>query len=1084
VKGITRFAAALAALLAVAIPAVAGAAPATGRLRVAVVDETTKAPIVFARAEIYGPRSLRGVSGTDGVLVFTRLPAGAYEIVVENAAYVKQTLKNVAVGDGEARVTVAMHRAPPAPASRLKQIGTTNVSAEKPVATQATLDAPAARISGTILGAVAGLPGVTLQPNGDVSLFGHPTNQTAVTVDGIPVSGLGATPNVQAFGLDLFDAVGVGRSAVGASGGALAFQTRNPSLDWIGAANGVVGSFGNTATSFLESGTQGRIGVSLTHAIRDEGTPLDGLGFADTSGFDYVHDAISHTVGDSVKLRYPLSQTNVLFATAVSLRSEMPLVCTTFSGVLPCGYGPNNRQSDTLFGAQLRDTFQRGRLAGYASAYRTRDITDIDQNGLFLAGVSMPQRSVETTASTGANAHGEFQIGTKGVVIGDVSTRVQQVSSSGSAFGSYVPPTLQSLSDTRASLATDLVKVRHLSARVTLGVETLGGSTSATEQLDASFTPRTSETYTLAVAAGNGIAAPSTFAGIAAPDALRIDCEGGVLSGFGPSQGVRGATNEKASLAWSHLGKKISPTITLRHDVDFDALLSGTVPAGTLDATLFTPGYLAQVARNYATTCGASAALPSLANLFYTVSGAAARTTYDGGDARVRVDFSRNVQANATFSYTHARATGSGTLFAPGSTLQVGRQLPNTPFSQADVQLAAKLGRSYTTALVDVRYLGTNNASNLPAYAVADIGLDIRLPHGPRFDVGITNLTNTYAGTFTTARNAVAIPTSYGGFPTLAAPQRPRGIAISARIPFGPGAQLDDVVPYDIPFNGYGYEANEYPAKPPTDAFTLNRRSGFCGPESVATATHLLGIVRAYVARIESVRRVEGRYPAAFPSEIRDGVQMHYRPNGASYAVLIGVDQGLSSSERIAVAKPLFGCSNLATEDLQRTRELGLYIPTYDEHQELQTGFAYAPLVGLYVPPSVIENTGNIAFIPSPETPPADPFAIKTSCGEELRPAVDAFVAAFRPYVAAVDAGLPPTKLPEGVAVDAHRGANGTWYELHSRDLDFATIASCFAFSSARPEYLQKRGIDGTSFGISFSTKVGFYNKIIMQQAR
>ncbi len=385
----------LLALLSLAFAAQAFAA-STGTLRVTVVDLTTKAPLVFAQVDIYGSRSLRGSSGVDGVVSFDRLAPGKYAVEIEKAGYLPQTLRNIALTVPQTNFVVLLRRAPRQQPDWFRTIGTvTSKAKSKSSSTQSTSDGPEAKLSNSMVDALATLPGVVLQRGGFAqypSIDGHPATQTALTIEGVPVSGFGSAPNLQAFNLDLFDSVSVNQgSAYGSTGGTINFQTRDPTLDWIGTGKPVEGAFGNAGLTLTEEGTTGRLGLSFTHAMRDEGNPLDGMRFLDSSGLDYSHDVLAHTSGDAFKLRYPFSLNNILFASFVSIGSSAPMFCVQFTGPLPCGYGPLNNQDSTLASAQLRDVVAAGRLGGTVSIFHNRNSLDVDQSGRYVNGLNLPQ---------------------------------------------------------------------------------------------------------------------------------------------------------------------------------------------------------------------------------------------------------------------------------------------------------------------------------------------------------------------------------------------------------------------------------------------------------------------------------------------------------------------------------------------------------------------------------------------------------------------------------------------------------------------------------------------------------------------
>ncbi len=1063
----------------------------TGAHRVTVVDAKTKAPVAVARAEIYGARSLRAYSGADGRVAIDALPPGTYEVVVTNSRYLPQTLKAVVVAAGApTAITVALQPRPPSTA--LRQIGTTKAqTGAKANPDEIDGDSITARLGGTsVSDGLSSLANVSVAPNGDVSLSGRPSNQTQVTIDGIPVSPLGASPNIASFGSDLFGTVGVDRSSTSATGASLGFGTRNPALDWIGSANGVLGSFGNAAWSFTEAGTPSRLGISYAHAVRDEGNPLDGLGFLDTSGRDYLHQDITHTQGDAVKFRYPFSLYDTFFATATAIRTDVPLVCNVDTGPVPCGYGPNNRLDTSLLSLQLRDTFIAGRASGYVTLFHNVNTSDDDRTNLLVAGLAAPSRNTTKTLVDGQLGELDFTVGANHDVALTILNDPQRVSSAGTAIGAFAAAPPLTLDHTTVTLDGDVFERRHLAGHLKAGFDALAGRTSPTVEARLSYKPTTSDAYALDASLGTQSFPAGVSAFVADPAALQANCAGGDLTGFGPSAASTARSGiTRTSADWSHSGARISSDVTLTHEVDANASLQGYVSGAALDPTLFTPQYLAGAARVYAATCGGGPA-PSIANLFYSVGGYATRATYDGGTASVTVNASRNVSASAKYGYVHATAVGSGVLFGPGSTIRAGAQLPTRPMHTGSLTFDAHLGGSATSVLAEIIAASANNPQYLPAYALANVGAEIRLAHGVRFDASLQNVTNTYGGTFATAANAVPLTTSFGRFPTVGAPIPPRSINVSFRVPFGPGAQLDDTPQIDVPKGSIATdETSQFGDKPPSDPFAINRRSGFCGPEDVHTAEHYLAIVRAAAQAIEAQKKATGRYPESAADVLKDGMHIVYRKNGERYALLVGPDPRLPYSDVVPIFKPFQGCATVFSptfngSQLAEILRRGLYLPSYDESHDLKPYDVYEPSVGFYTPISRLENDEiNVrAFARAPKEAPADPFAFKnaSSCGSDVRPAAEAFVNAVRPYIAAVYAKAPLPALPDGITATVHTAKGGTWIGFRFFEIRSDALASCISLAQVPAAMLDAANLDGeTQPAIDYAPRFGFYFRAI-----
>ena len=1059
----------------------------TNALRIVVTDATTGKPLVLTRVSIYGARSLSGITGIDGSVTFDHLLPGTYEITVPSRdGYISKTVHQISVSSlGTTDYTLTLQRQPRRPPSWLQTIARIN-SKPKPKSstTQTSNDSTEAKLSGSTVSALQTLPNVVTQDSGFAqypSIGGHSPNQTAVSIGGVPVSGFGATPNLQPFNLDLFSSVNITEnSAYGAAGGTVNFELPDPTLDWIGTSSAIEGSFGNAGLSLSGKGTSGRLGIVFTHATRDQGNPLDGMRFLDSSGLNYIHNALARTSGDAFKARYPFSLNNILFASLITIRSDVPLFCTVFTGPTPCGYGPINNQQNALTTAQLRDSVAIGRLSLDVTAFHNRTSLNVDQSGRYVNGVNLPQLSSNTPLANGLILDGRFQIGRGYPVNFNLTSDNQTTSTTGNAFGTIIPPAQSSLSFTSASISGPLLTRRHLSSNVVFGMQRQGAQARANAQLLFAYTPTSYDTFGLQYGTGFLAAPAAAFAGIADPASLQFNCAARNAVGFGPVTPSNDSGTTKTTLFWNHTGRKISTSLSVHHQIDFNASLLALVNPEALNPALFTPAYLAGVEQNFMASCGPTAPL-STQDLYYQINATAPRATYDGGEFSLHLDASRYFSADLSYGMTLARAYGNaGPLFSNGSTVVSGRQLPNQPIRTANLSLAALIGKAGITALANVHYVSANNPNNLPAYAVVDAGLQMPLKQGGTLTLSLLNLTNTYGGTFATVNGAVPLATQNGSFATIATPLTPHSINVAWRMPFGYGAQLVDLPVYNPGPGAYGFQMWDYPNAPPANPLAIDRRSGACGPESVPGSIKYLGIVRQYVERIEAARVQSGSYPAKFPDDDVQGLRLYYRRNGQSFAVLITVDKKLSYDEQLAILKPLAACAHITSGRLPETQRRHLYIPPYDESQEIAPAFDFAPEVGFYFPPSIIENQSYVpAYADLPAAAPTDPFAISTAakCASSIISGAQAFVSLMQPYITAYYNGHARPTAPEGFTITPHVSKGGTWLEIASPDLDVTLLSQCLTIVGAHQDALYKMGLDGTRYNsLDYSPRLGLYN--------
>ena len=75
---------------------------------------------------------------------------------------------------------------------------------------------------------------------------------------------------------------------------------------------------------------------------RGGNNPLTFQVYRDQSGFTYAHAGESTNAGVFLKLRYGLTDNTTLMLTALQNNQAIATLCTQFTGVVPCGIGPNN----------------------------------------------------------------------------------------------------------------------------------------------------------------------------------------------------------------------------------------------------------------------------------------------------------------------------------------------------------------------------------------------------------------------------------------------------------------------------------------------------------------------------------------------------------------------------------------------------------------------------------------------------------------------------------------------------------------------------------------------------------------------
>src|SRR5665213_710322 len=230
------FAACLAAALVLGgldVPAFAQSSENTGIIQITVKGDNSTA-LSNARVFLLGPSVASALTTRSGIVKYTDVASGIYRVRVNKPGYRNSTSSSFELlGNKEVDVDVALgsSAAPPnatataeTDSNGMKIIG--RVTARVTVSTHDVDENSAVRrISDSLVDALNTVAGVDItQSSNDpdspqtISLHGHDEAQTAVTLDGIPLSAPGSAANLRGINTDLFGGASAG---FGARAGAL-----------------------------------------------------------------------------------------------------------------------------------------------------------------------------------------------------------------------------------------------------------------------------------------------------------------------------------------------------------------------------------------------------------------------------------------------------------------------------------------------------------------------------------------------------------------------------------------------------------------------------------------------------------------------------------------------------------------------------------------------------------------------------------------------------------------------------------------------------------------------------------------------
>ncbi|MBD5635465.1 MAG: TonB-dependent receptor, partial [Candidatus Eremiobacteraeota bacterium] len=357
----------------------------TGEIRIIVVDATTNRPISDARTILVGPQTAASLTTAAGEIHYTDVPIGIYRVRVFKRGFstgVSAEFDVLANRVETVRVALALST------GGLKVIG--NVSTRSSVSVNSSdisENSPIRRLSDSLTDALDKIAGVSVtqdatDPNSPVtvSLNGHDESQTAVTLDGIPLSAPGSTANLRGIGTDLFTGSSVSTSpSAGALGGGVNFRTLQPTQALQVKASATTGTFDRSNEQFATTGSIDQFGFALEHTDRDSNSPLTFQDYEDQSGLTYPHEGESQSLGDFAKFRYRLGdERTTISGTALTNNLHNYSICARDVAVLPCGIGPNN-ENFSRFGFAY-GTIQSlvGTVATQVTAYTSSSLANTD----------------------------------------------------------------------------------------------------------------------------------------------------------------------------------------------------------------------------------------------------------------------------------------------------------------------------------------------------------------------------------------------------------------------------------------------------------------------------------------------------------------------------------------------------------------------------------------------------------------------------------------------------------------------------------------------------------------------------------
>ena len=995
-----------------------------------------------------GESPLGGLTGADGKVTFA-VAAGTYSGFVSKATYADTSVKNVRIEPGTAvDVNVTLSH-------EVGVIGVVRTVARPSYDPHRNeVDGPG-RLAGDLVTSLGTNPEVfsvdSAGTSNGFSIDGHAQSQNGLLVDGVPIVRAGGSANLRAFSGGIFDAStsSAGSSAYG-QGGTLDLHVPDPTLAYSYSAQARSGSIGQSASSAFARGTVGFFGYSLGHASQADVALIDSLAYFDETGTFYTHHAASQSTTDVLKLRAPISTSNVLTATLLSSRFSADDYCLFQVGLTPCGFGPGAIASQKLTSYQIKNRSLIGSVSvavgSFASSVAGSDARPNRSFNGSLSPISTDFTSVVRGYTLDASLYssGRSTVGLQGLTYG---TSGRGFATIGQVSAGATP---EAASFSSLFISDAIALSDRLSATLKVGTNKATGTRGTLAATGTAFwNVNRRDRFTASASTGTVALPYDARQGLSDIASLTYDCRSGVAFGSAPSRSNEASESTEARLSLSHRDSVLNYDVSAYHQVLHGALVSGWTSAFGLPIGAVAGGYLGELTNVFAspTICGS----PKRFNNLVLTAQNEQTAIYDGASASAKVTAGR-FMLQPFYSYTRSVPVVS----LPSTSIVRGSQVLGVPFNRFGTVVDWKSQSQRTEAAIIWRHVDDNNPTYLPAYDVFDIGVTAR--GRGQLSLTMSNVFNRDAGVLS------GVPTSsssyvpgVGNVHPPATPLRPRTISLSYRLQIGAAARPtnedsgDGLLPTSTEV-----VAAQIPEHPSQTPFAIDRNNSQCGPEQAGLAKAVLDALAGYVA--------SGKYVAVYPLANGEKAILRKSADG-SPALLI-------SGTRPAVQIAIFSCSTFYAALAEDVRTHGGYVPSASEGVPFELQFA--PSIGLYVtldPKSTVRRTTHITKFSG--TAPTDAFATSSAieCPTELRGAVEYTLARLKNYFSA-----NPATAPDGITIVRHDD-RAAWYSLKFDDPSIRDALEICAFIASLTEAQAQRigvGADRDNT-IDFTRGVGLY---------
>ncbi|HEY0383173.1 MAG TPA: TonB-dependent receptor [Candidatus Elarobacter sp.] len=1043
-------------------PALAGDVFANATLVVTVRDAVTRSG-TRARVKVVGPLSETRSTDSAGTLTVRSLPPGEYTVQAGAAPYKSSDVVRVALLAGETS-NLNFDLAPRQ--SSLRSIGRVSTASRRDYGYGAvTTNGELRSLAENLNAALGNVPGVDLGATGAYGesqalygLEGHDPNQTAVTLDGVPLNAPRRSFDASGLASELMaSAVVAFGPGPGFSGGSIDYRTASPAREAVGTVAGQIGAAGSSSLTTLLRGSYGRLGYVFGKSDVSADGPFTGDAFNDWSGTSSFHPSGSTQHAVLGKLQYLLGESATIGGTILSSSRRSLLTCPLNTTVTPCGFGAGASSGTDNRIATLRLTGTRNALNYSLAAFRVTRSSEANFSLRSIAGAPYPASRGAVATFSGASARLEIRPGARDMVAASV---IQTASTDSFRQTSiYDEPTSMSGANRQIVVTIDGTRETSPATRLSLQLSkrygSAGSGTSAQLAALTRLTPHDSLTARLDVGSDGG--GRSVTGLTTEPDFLNFICRGPVA--FGRAATVLDHEGETVSerLVYTHAAGAFSFSATafqqVAHGIPFDYPIS---------ASLYPPialtGYLANAnaVLHAPTVCPGAQQLTAgrlylygyLNDIDTWYRGLRITATLTHGPWRVDPYVSL---LRATLSSRSAAVTSADSILRPGD------QLFGVPYAQAGVLLDYKKRKNELA--LNYRYYSTNNSLGGRAFGTLDAASVFDTAHGV-VTLRSTNVFDAEASRF--ARVAqIALSTAAGeAVPFVRKPFNGRrtsleySFAVGARL----GAESDDrrLAP------GTGQPTRiprGLPPEPVSDPFALRNAAPGCDFETAAGATRLIAPIRAYydAARKSAV-------PPALPNI--PGAQLRYHAVPTGYELEISI-------QSMRAFRSLFPCLSLRNVDEDELRAAG-FVGSATSYSGVT--LLFTSTYGFILPTTSIRHSSP-AYYQVGKAIPSDPFALTSSdsCTPEYRGRAAILMASMR---ATFEQGLkvPLTTTDFDVVVGTSPGSKPWVYLSFKSPFDLAAVLNCGHISRGSQTELEALLLGGAALPtLSFSPEFGFY---------